>query len=208
MISLNLKNIDCLKKYFKFDSGKEKISDIINKKEILKQIKTIILKKSSNKIMAEEIINNNSLYNESIIDAASELIENERFYNKYGKPLFWSNEQRLLCFKYNKKDPYKLAKYITNSLIKIFFKKYNDKNDISMFKEEFEKKEEFGKNLELCETYVKLEISESVFDQIVSEVIEILYHIELNRKNPKLYQFKSIYSSIDLPILECQEKMN
>ena len=204
MISLSLENKDILKKYYKVNVSKEKISDIINKKEVFNEIKTVVKKKYKNKKMVKEVFINNILYTESIIDATYELIENERFYNKNGEPLFWSNTSRLLCFKYNKKNPYKFAKFCMNSLIKILVKKYNTKNEINIFKEELEKNEEIEHNLELEETQTKIEISKLILNQILLETIEILFHVDFSRKNPKLYTFKSIYSAIELPQLPFQ----
>ena len=206
MISLSLENKDALKKFYMVNESKEKISEIINKKEIFREIKNVVKTKIKNKKMAKEIFINNILYTESIIDAASELIENERFYNKNGEPLLWSNTSHILCFKYEKRNPYKLAKFVTNSLTKILVKKYNTKNEINIIKEELEKKDEFENNLEMEETQTKLEISKIILDQIIFETIEILSHVEFSRKNPKLYTFKSIYSAIDLPRLDFQEK--
>ena len=206
MISLSLENSEILKNCYKVNESKEKISEIINKKEIFRDIKNVVKKKIKNKKMAKEIFINNILYTESIIDAASELIENERFYSKNGEPLLWSNNSRILCFKYDKRNPYKLAKFVTNSLTKILVKKYNTKNEINIIKEELEKNKEFENNLEMEETQIKLEISKIILDQILAETIEILSHIELSRKNPKLYTFKSIYSVIDIPLLDFQEK--
>ena len=152
MISINLVDADILRESYKVRECKEKISDIINKKEILKETEIEVIKKNKNKKMAKEIIMNNRLYNESIIDAASELIEGERFYGEEGEPLFWNKCRFLLCFKYDKKNPYKLIKFIFNSLLRILIKKYNDKNGIYIYKEELEKNKEKELNFEMEET--------------------------------------------------------
>ena len=206
MICLSLKKMNYLKKFYKVNEYKEKISDVINKKSILKGIEIVKKEKSKSIKMAKEIFINNILYTEVIIDTVCELIENERFYNKKGKPLFWSNANRLLCFKYEKNNPFKLVNFITNSLLKLLIQKINDKNQINIIKEELKNNEQFDNNYELEETLVKLEVSKLILDQILNETIEILSHVESNRKNPKLYQFKSIYSCEELPILELKKQ--
>ena len=46
--------------------------------------------------------------------------------------------------------------------------------------------------------------SSIIFDQLVNEVIEILEHVQLNRKKPELYQNKSIYACDEIPRLSFQ----
>ena len=137
-----------------------------------------------------------------------EIITNEYYktIGEEGEPLFWNKCRFLLCFKYDKKNPYKLIKFIFNSLLRILIKKFNDKNGIYIYKEELEKNKEKELNFEMEETQIKLEISKIILEQIIEETIEILSHIDLNRKNPELYGLKSIYSAIELPKLEFQKE--
>ena len=46
--------------------------------------------------------------------------------------------------------------------------------------------------------------SSIIFDQLINEVIEILEHVQLNRKKPELYQNKSIYACDEIPRLSFQ----
>ncbi len=55
------------------------------------------------------------------------------------------------------------------------------------------------------EPFTKLEASKLILDQLLLETVEILCHVELNRRNPQLYGFKSIYGITDIPLLEYQK---
>jgi len=61
--------------------------------------------------------------------------------------------------------------------------------------------QEIWKNFELEETQIKLELTELVLEQILNEVIEILEHVQISRRQPNLYQHKSIYACDDIPRL-------
>jgi len=43
-----------------------------------------------------------------------------------------------------------------------------------------------------------------VLEQLLNEVVEIFEHVNLNRRQPKLYQYKSIYGCEDIPRLSFQ----
>lgn len=43
-----------------------------------------------------------------------------------------------------------------------------------------------------------------VLEQLLNEVVEIMEHVNLSRKNPSLYLHKSIYSCEDIPRLSFQ----
>ena len=58
--------------------------------------------------------------------------------------------------------------------------------------------------LEIQEEQVKSIASSVIFEQLINEVIEILEHVQLNRKRPELYQDKSIYACDDIPRLSFQ----
>ena len=70
-----------------------------------------------------------------------------------------------------------------------------------------EEEDYLWKNLEMEETQLKIEISDSIIDQLYSEVIEILEHIQLNRKKPELYLNKSIYGCENMPRLSFQQNI-
>ena len=65
--------------------------------------------------------------------------------------------------------------------------------------------DDIWKNFELEETQVKLEISEMVLEQMLNEVVEILEHVQLSRRKPNFYQYKSIYACEDIPRLSFQQ---
>jgi hypothetical protein len=65
--------------------------------------------------------------------------------------------------------------------------------------------DEVWKNFELEETQIKLELSEMVLEQLLNEVVEILEHVQLSRRRPNLYQYKSIYACEDIPRLSFQQ---
>jgi hypothetical protein len=68
--------------------------------------------------------------------------------------------------------------------------------------------EDGWKNYEVEETQVKLELSEMVLEQLLNEVVEIMEHVQLSRKNPSLYFYKSIYSCEEIPRLSFQQNSN
>ena len=78
---------------------------------------------------------------------------------------------------------------------KKFFKSINDelKND--------KKNWEYFENEE---TQIKLLLSKIIMDQLLNEVIEIMEHVQLSRKEPNKYQNKSIYACDDIPRLSFQ----
>ena len=47
-----------------------------------------------------------------------------------------------------------------------------------------------------------------VLEQLLNEVVEILEHVHLSRKNPNLYQHKSIYACEEIPRLSFQVNIN
>ena len=61
------------------------------------------------------------------------------------------------------------------------------------------------RNLEMEETQLKVEVSDCIVDQLYNEVVEILEHIQLNRKFGELYHFKSIYACDEMPKLGFQQ---
>ena len=61
--------------------------------------------------------------------------------------------------------------------------------------------------MEIEETQLKLEITEIINDQLYNEVMEILEHITLSRKQPELYQDKSIFACEEIPKLVFQQSL-
>lgn len=68
--------------------------------------------------------------------------------------------------------------------------------------------EDGWRNYEVEETQVKLELSEMVLEQLLNEVVEIMEHVQLSRRNPSLYLYKSIYACEEIPRLSFQLNNN
>ena len=182
-----------------------------------------------------KIKNNNNEYNNyliydqylnnCLIDCSIELINGERKYGENGNPLFWSSRNREIDFKYKKDNPNKLADFVCRNLIIILKRKVGlicdnyenltaeqisnerERRLTKVVRNELEEEDYLWKNLEMEETQLKIEISDSIIDQLYSEVIEILEHIQLNRKKPELYLNKSIYGCENMPRLSFQQNI-
>ena len=80
-----------------------------------------------------------------------------------------------------------------------------EKRLLSVIKKDLNDNEYQWNNLELEETQLKVEATESILDQLYNEIIEILEHVQLSRKRGDLYQEKSIYACEDIPKLSFQQ---
>ena len=222
MISLVLQDAQMLRNNYKKMCFKENLEKILDKKEFLKNFSTI-----NRKIRQEDNITSDNYYdnmlNECVFETAIELIEKERFYGDNGEPLKWSSRTREISFKYEKKDAKKFADYICKNILKIIHNRIGLINDnysymnqdeinyerekrlLDTIKSDLNGNESQWKNLEMEETQLKIESTEMILDQLYNEVIEILEHIQLNRVNPELYQFKSIYGCEEIPKLSFQQ---
>ena len=58
------------------------------------------------------------------------------------------------------------------------------------------------------ETIIKIAISKNIMNQLLNEVIEILEHIQYSRKEPEKYNYKSIFSCNNIPLLSFQNIIN
>jgi len=193
---------------------KEDLKNIINKKEILEKFNSINRKIRKKKGLEENNFYDN-LINECIVDATIEILNKERAYGEQGEPFPFSKRGKELCFKYNKDDPKPLMRHVYKEIKRMLFGKGNiikenspifDKNDpflMNIFKKEMEG-EDIWSDLEIQEEQVKSIASSIIFEQLINEVIEILEHVQLNRKRPELYQDKSIYACDDIPRLSFQ----
>ena len=176
----------------------------------------------------ESNANANSYYdnilNECLIDAANEIISKERKYGSLGEPLPWSVRTREVGFKYGRdvNSKRKLQTKVKKKLEALVETKmgliqenheYLDKeqivNDrekkfIESIKEELVEEDEHWKVFEKDETQIKLLLSKIVMEQLLSEVVEILEHVQLSRRDPAKYQSKSIYACEDIPRLSFQ----
>ena len=193
---------------------KEDLKNIIIKKDILEKFNKINKKIRQKKGLEENNYYDN-LINECIVDATIEILNKERAYGEQGEPFPFSKRAKEICFKYKKDDPKPLMKHVYKEIKRILFGKDNiikenspifDKNDpflMNIFKKEMEG-QDIWSELEIQEEQVKSIASSIIFEQLINEVIEILEHVQLNRKRPELYQDKSIYACDDIPRLSFQ----
>jgi len=222
MTSLALQDTDMMKDNYKCPVKEESIESIIDKDKLLKKF-SVINKNIRNKdnVTSDNFYDN--MLNDCIIDTTIELMYRERLYGKNGDPFKWSSRTHELRFKYTENDPKKFADYICKSLLKILHNRIGlisdnydymspeqinlekDRRLLLVIKKEFNDNEYQWNNLELEETQLKVEATESILDQLYNEIIEILEHIQFNRKRPELYQNKSIYACEEIPKLSFQQ---
>lgn len=198
--------------------------DLIDKKKVLSSFEKV-----NRNIREDDNITSDDYYdstlNECMVDAAVELLNKERLYGELGEPLPWSNRTRNVSYKYTKSQVSKsnLKRSIASELTTVMNSKMglisdnHEYLDIDQLNQDREKKlmnniikeltesEELWRNFELEETSVKLELSEMVLEQLLNEVVEILEHVQLSRRRPNLYQYKSIYACEDIPRLSFQQ---
>ena len=221
MISLAILDKKMFDENYKLSLFKENLEAIINKESILKKFDKI-----NNEIRIKDNISSDNYYdktlNECIIDTTIELINKVRIKYFTGESLQWDKEENDSIDKYDiRNNPQKFALYICKSLIvllntKLGKNEYNilnyenintlyDKQLNNIMKEELKENEKEWENLKIEETKVKLDASEFIFEMLLRENIEILEHIQNNRKRPDLYNYKSIYDCPNMPKLEFQK---
>ena len=226
MIALSLHDKKMFDDNYKQKIFKEKLEDILDKKNLLKRFDKI-----NNDIRIEDNISSDNYYdkmlNECIIDATIELINKERINYIKGEPLVWSNEKNEEKNQFDiRKNPKKFSLYICKSLKSLLNKKLglisdkysiinrgkiNDENEKKMnniMREEIVEIDKNWENMEIEETRAKLEAADYIFEMILRENIEILEHVEYSRKRPDLYQYMSIYACPSMPKLEFQKTEN
>ena len=216
IIALELKDNEQLKQNYRILQVKEELKDIINRENLIKKFAIINkkIRKKYNQYNFDECFD--IFLNLSVIDTAIEIINKERFYGEIGEPFsFYSLRTREIGFKYNRNEPKKLIQLVYNSLMDylnnpIFLIKdsvinADEKKIIKCFKKDLEENECQWEDIEIIETQSKLEVTELILDQLYNEVIEILEHVQLNRKMAELYQNKSIYACEDIPKLSFQQ---
>ena len=214
IVASYLQDNELLNNCYKELKVKEDLKNILNKKELLEKF-SAINKKIRKKKGLEEDNHYDNLINECIIDATIEILNKERAYGEQGEPFPFSKRGKELCFKYNRNDPKPLMRHVYKEIKKMMFGKGNiikenspifDKNDpflMNIFRKEMEG-QDIWSELEIQEEQVKSIASSIIFEQLINEVIEILEHVQLNRKRPELYQDKSIYACDDIPRLSFQ----
>ena len=214
IVASYLQDNELLNNCYKELKVKEDLKNILNKKELLEKFNSINKKIRKKKGLEEDNYYDN-LINECIIDATIEILNKERAYGEQGEPFPFSKRGKELCFKYNRNDPKPLMRHVYKEIKKMLFGKGNiikenspifDKNDpflMNIFRKEMEG-QDIWSELEIQEEQVKSIASSIIFEQLINEVIEILEHVQLNRKRPELYQDKSIYACDDIPRLSFQ----
>ena len=222
MISLALQDGEMLKENYKCDTNELSIDKIIDKEKILKKFSSINKNiRNKDNVTSDNFYDN--MLNYCIIETAIELIEKERLYGKNGNPLKWSSRTHELKYKYNENEPKKFATYICKSIFRILHNRIgliNDNYDymtidqinmekdrrlLTVIKKDLNDNEYLWNNLEIEETQIKVEATESILDQLYNEIIEILEHIQFSRIRPELYQNKSIYACEEIPKLSFQQ---
>ena len=201
-------------------------NDIIKKEYIEKKIINDFNSKLESQCIFYEKYNYKYL-NQCIYDTINEIIASKRMYGNIGEPLIWSMRNRKLEYKYQNTKLFKnlFISDIINELKKIFFSKIgevieNTENlNISQFskerdikfneniREDLKKENEFDE-LDEQETTIKLMIDKVIMNQLINEVIEILEHIRYSRSEPEKYNYKSIFSCDNIPLLSFQNISN
>ena len=166
---------------------------------------------------------NIKILNNCIVDSANEIIKNKRMYGKKGEPFLWSLRNKEIDYRYKQEDFFK------NNFINSVIKEIKDnihlklglisENHGNIFSSEFAKEKETKFNqsifkelkeekkweiLDEQETMIKLMMSKLIWNQLLNEIVEILEHVQLSRKYPVKYNYKSIYSCEDIPMLNFQ----
>ena len=161
--------------------------------------------------------------NKCIFDTVNEIIRNKRIYGKLGEPLLWSLRSKEIEFKYKDtkffKDIFidniiKEVNNLANYKIGLISENYEHLNS-SQFSKDREKKFNTSINKELKEdqrwenydeeeTIIKLMATKLIMNQLLNEVVEILEHVHFSRKKPEKYNYKSIFSCENIPLLSFQ----
>ena len=209
----------------KFDIEVEYLNDYINKKIYLDPK---ILKQFNEENHYSENIQN---LNKCVFDTANELIQNKRIYGKLGEPLLWSLRSKEIEYKF-KDTPFFKDIFIENIINEInnlanykigLISENNEHLNSSQFSKDRKKKFNSSINKELKddlrwgnideeETFTKLMATKLIMNQLLNEVVEILEHVQFSRKKPEKYNYKSIFSCENIPLLSFQtdiaNKMN
>ena len=203
-------------------------SKFYNEEKIVKKeyINKKILDDFNNKLKNESIFYERYYYkylNQCIYDAANDIIKNKRIYGNVGEPVLWSLRDRKIDYEYKNTKMFKnlFATNVINEIKKLFFSKigsvienteilnisqFSKERDIKFnenIKEELKQENEIDK-LEEQETVIKITIAKLIMNQLINEVIEIFEHIQYSRIEPEKYNYKSIFSCVNIPLLSFQ----
>ena len=201
----------------KFDIDIHYLNDYINKKYYLDE-------KILSKFNKDNNYNENIQYlNKCVFDTVNELIQKQRIYGKLGEPLLWSLRSKEIEYKYKSskffKDIFidniiKEVKNLANYKIGLISENHEHLTS-SQFSKDREKKFNSSINKELKEdprwenydeeeTIIKLMATKLIMNQLLNEVVEILEHVQYSRKRPEKYNYKSIFSCENIPLLSFQ----
>jgi hypothetical protein len=204
----------------KFDIDVHYLNDSINKKVYLDKK---ILTQFNTENNFDEYTQN---LNKCVFDTVNELIQKKRLYGKLGEPLLWSLREKEIEFKYkdtgffkkvfidnivneaNNLAEYKIGlisenhEYLNSSQ----FSKDREKKFNSSINKEL-KEDQRWENYDEEETIIKLMATKLIMNQLLNEVVEILEHVQFSRKNPEKYNFKSIFSCENIPLLSFQNEL-
>ena len=204
----------------KFDIDIEYLNKNINQK---KYIDEKILTDFNNKYKFNENI---QTLNKCVFDTVNELIQKKRIYGKLGEPLLWSLRSKEVEYKYKEsrffKDIFidniiKEINNLANYKIGLISENHEHLNS-SQFSKDREKKFNKSINKELKEdprwenydeeeTIIKLMSTKLIMNQLLNEVVEILEHVQFSRKKPEKYNYKSIFSCENIPLLSFQNEL-
>ena len=209
----------------KFDIDVHYLNDNINKNIYLDEK---ILKQFNEDNCYPENIQN---LNKCVFDTANELIQNKRIYGKLGEPLLWSLRSKEIEYKFKDTKFFKdiFIENIINEINNLanykigLISENHEHLNSSQFSKDREKKFNSSINKELKddqrwenydeeETIIKLMATKLIMNQLLNEVVEILEHVQFSRKKPEKYNYKSIFSCENIPLLSFQtdiaNKMN
>jgi len=200
-------------------------NNIIKKEYIDKKIINQFNDKLKKKISEYYEKYNYNYLNQCIYDTTNEIIKNKRMYGNIGEPLLWSMRNRKIEYEYKNSKLFNdlFTKRIINEIKKYYYSKIgsildnNEHLNISEFskerdlkfnqniREELNEENEIDK-LDEQETIVKITISKIIMNQLLNEVIEILEHIQYSRNEPEKYNYRSIFSCDNIPLLSFQKE--
>ena len=204
----------------KFDIDKEYLNENINN---IKYLDENILKDFNTKNNYNEYTKN---LNKCVFDTVNELIKNKRIYGKLGEPILWSLRAKEIEYKY--KDTRFFKDIFIDKIINEVNKLANYKRGLisenhehlnsSQFSKDREKKFNKSINEELKEdqrwenydeeeTIIKLMSAKLIMNQLLNEVVEILEHVQYSREKPEKYNYKSIFSCENIPLLGFQNEI-
>jgi hypothetical protein len=203
-----------------FDINREYLNENINKKIYLDE--NILTDFNTDNKYKENIQN----LNKCVFDTVNELIQNKRLYGKMGEPFLWSLRSKEIEYKYKDTKFFK-DKFVDEIINEVnnlanykigLISENHEHLDSSQFSKDRENKfnksinkelkdDESWENYDETETLIKLMSTKLIMNQLLNEVVEILEHVQFSRKNPEKYNYKSIFSCENIPLLGFQNEL-